>query len=238
MHNHTENRHEQINESPIAMQIIVKDTKDFTELELCHAVGHAVASYTGAVRLSKTITGYYTQWSLGEHRKVVRRARGALWEKLLEEDSDYFHYASKGNKVEVLIVPPLPISEASKNIRKAQVSGLVTLPDTLSFITHEEPLLSIYTNSEVPMSPGKRAAAVGHISQLMLEKLDEEDYHEWLDTGFQIRVSSLGNMKTNVSLSSVFVQDNGHTEVAPGTITAMGTWAKNPPLSMETFIER
>lgn len=235
MHNHSEKSNKEINESPIAMQIIVKDAKDFTELELCHAVGHAVAFYTGAGRLSKERTEYYEQWSLGEHRKVVRRARGALWEKLLAENSEYFHYALSGN-VEVLIMPPMPMSEISKNIRKAQVSGLVTLPDNSSFATHAEPLLSIYTNSEVPMSPGKRAAAVGHITQLMMEKLDEEDYVEWLESGFEIRVSSLGNMETNVSLSSVFVQDNGHTEVAPGTLTAMGTWGKNPPLSMEAII--
>lgn len=236
MENYSEENNETTNESPIAMQIIVKDTKDFTEIELCHTVGHAVAVYTGAVRLSKERTGYYIQWSLGEHRKVVRRARGALWEKLLVEDSEYFHYSLSDDKPEVLIIPPVPISEISKNIRKAQVSGLVTLLDNRSFATHAEPLLSIYTNSEVPMSPGKRAAAVGHISQLMMEKLDEEDYNEWSENGFQIRVSSLGNMETNVSLSSVFVQDNGHTEVAPGTVTAMGTWSKNPALPMEPIV--
>lgn len=237
MTNHSETSAEEITESPIAMQIIVKDTKNFTELELCHAVGHAVASYTGTVRLSKERTGHYIQWSLGEHRKVVRRARGALWEKLLVEDAGYFHYNSGDTNVEVLVIPPMPMSEISKNIKKAQVSGLVTLPDMRSFATHEEPMLSIYTNSEVPMSPGKRAAAVGHISQLMMEMLDEEDYNEWMQGGYQIRVSSLGNMQTNVSLSSVFVQDNGHTEVAPGTVTAMGTWGKTPPLSMEPTIK-
>lgn len=222
-------------DSPLAMQIIVKDTKDFTELELCLAVGRAVASNTARNRLSKELTPAYTQWSLGEHRKVVRRARGALWDKLLTESNDGIYYSYPDSPVEIIIRPPAPIADISKLVKKAQVSGLATLPAVRSYATNKKPLLAIYSNSEVEMSAGKRASAVAHIAQLMTQKLTDEDFELWRDREYQLRVSSLGYMEANVRLSSVFVADNGHTEVTPGTVTAMGVWGEAPPLHSETL---
>lgn len=219
-----------MNDVPIAMQIIVKDTKEFTPLELAHASTHAVLSYLSKIH-SKGASELFLAWAHGEFRKVLRRARGASWNKIIASAEGYLY---ENSKISMFIIAPDYVSNIHPLVKKAQVSHLTTIPDDLSYISDSDAMFTIYLNESAGMSPAKQAVASSHVAQMMLQfPLTMDDYETWSNKGFPIRISTLSHLEDKEKFATVAVRDNGHTEVSPNTLTGIGIWGSNPLVSTE-----
>ncbi len=216
--------------NPWAMQIIVQDTKDFTDLELNYATAKSVLSYLKASMGSSVRLKAISEWLDGRFRKVVRRAKNASWDKVQDVDGETFTY--KG--VSVRVITPMKMADLPKEIKKAQVSGLETLPDGISYFQDDNYALTIFLNRPLNMSSGKAAAATAHVAQkAFIDLMDyaytqnifkaQRDVEKWISAGFPIKVSTLGFIEKHIAeQADVAIYDAGLTEVESGSITAIG----------------
>lgn len=208
-------------ESPWALQCVVEDNKDFTGLQLAHALAVSVASFLDSVKPDSERAKSIERWMEGRIRKILRRAKNSAWNAVQAEDGET--YEVEGVKIRVLT--PTAMDSIPKAVAKCQVSHLTTLPDTAATYGPLSPCLKIYTNRSLNMSAPKAAVAAAHVAQLMGMKLTLADYNLWRENKFALTVSTLGEISDFVeSVSSVAVRDAGLTEVVPGSITAIGIW--------------
>ena len=86
--------------------------------------------------------------------------------------------------------------------------------------------------NDIPLSPGKLAAQVAHAAvdcALFLHKKNPSLLQHWLDTGQKkvvLKASEqdilhLKKIAGSVGLCTSLVRDAGHTELPPGTLTAL-----------------
>lgn len=208
-------------ESPWAMQVVVRDTKDFSPLRLAFALSKAVATYLNDGSLSTDEKIAVERWMQGRIRKVVRRARNAAWDKVQNVPGRSFLF----DGVELRILTPTSMNSIEKPIRNAQVSGLETIPNGISFVSDNNPEFCIFLNRSLNMSAPKAAVAAAHASQIMADKLTPADYETWRHSGFSLKVTSLVKLEgAMLDWASVVVHDAGLTEVIPGSVTAIGFW--------------
>ncbi|MEM0201461.1 MAG: peptidyl-tRNA hydrolase Pth2 [Candidatus Micrarchaeaceae archaeon] len=92
----------------------------------------------------------------------------------------------------------------------------------------------ILIRTDIEMGKGKLAAQVAHaslMSYFSCEKLDKKISQEWLNTGEKKIVLKVEDDKVLKKLFEAFkykgipcalVSDAGHTQLPPGTITALG----------------
>lgn len=211
------------NESPWALQCVVKDTKEFTALQLAHAMAVSVASFLETIVPDTERSEAYQRWMNGRIRKILRRAKNAGWDAVQEIDGETYEV----DGVSIRVFTPMAMDELPRAISKCQVSHLTTLENEKATYGSEDPFLKIYVNRSLNMSAPKAAVAAAHVAQLMEMKLTDEDYEAWKNSGFALSVSSLGEVTDFVeSVSTVAVHDAGLTEVVPGSITAIGIWVK------------
>lgn len=208
-------------ESPWALQCVVKDTKDFTGLQLAHALATSVASFLDAIEPGTERAEAYSRWMDGRIRKILRRAKNSAWEAVQAEDGETYEV----DGVTIRVMTPSAMDAIPRAVSKCQVSNLATIEDKVATHGALSPFLKIYTNRSLNMSAPKAAVAAAHVAQLMAMKLTEEDYDAWKTASFPLTVSSLGEITDFIeSVSSVAVHDAGLTEVIPGSITAIGIW--------------
>lgn len=208
-------------ESPWALQCVVKDTKDFTALQLAHAMAVSVASFLDSIEPDTERSNAYQRWMDGRIRKILRRAKNSGWDAVQEVDGETYEV----DGVSIRVLTPTAMDAIPRPVAKCQVSHLTTLENTVATHGSDAPHLKIYTNRSLNMSAPKAAVAAAHVSQLMAMKLTDEDYEAWKASSFALTVSSLGEITDFVeSVSSVAVHDAGLTEVVPGSITAIGIW--------------
>jgi peptidyl-tRNA hydrolase len=208
-------------ESPWALQCVVKDTKDFTGLQLAHALATSVASFLDSLEPETERYEAYQRWMNGRIRKILRRAKNSAWDAVQEVDGETYEVEG----VSIRVLTPTAMDSIPRQVAKCQVSHLSTTPDEKATYGSEKPFLKIYTNRSLNMSAPKAAVAAAHVAQLMAMKLTDEDYSAWKASSFALSVSSLGEVTDFVeSVSSVAVHDAGLTEVVPGSITAIGIW--------------
>lgn len=210
-------------ETPWAMQFVVKDTKDFTPLQLANAVATATSQFLDTIEHGTARADAVKRWMEGRIRKILRRAKNSGWHAL--EELPHETYLVEG--VEIRVFDPSSMDEIPRAISKCQVSHLTTIPEQTAKIGPAEALLDIYTNRSLNMSPAKAAIAAGHVAQLMGLKLSPADYEKWRKSGFKVRTSTLGILGEFEALAaSVAVRDAGLTEVPSGSITAIGIWSE------------
>jgi len=92
--------------------------------------------------------------------------------------------------------------------------------------------LTIAVRSDLKLSKGKACAQVGHaVLECYLRQDDERLKKEWLSEGAKkivLKVQSLealyaiNQAAKRAGLVTAVIQDAGHTEVAPGTVTCIG----------------
>jgi PTH2 family peptidyl-tRNA hydrolase len=86
----------------------------------------------------------------------------------------------------------------------------------------------IVINDDVDMSVGKKIAQACHASLNAYKKASGEQQSEWESQGSKkitlksSDLKSLCRQAENADLPAYLVKDAGHTEVKPGTITALG----------------
>lgn len=205
---------------PWAMQFVIRVEKNNppTHYAALNALAHAVVDMLYRDEKNTAQTQAVHEWMEGKIRKIVRRARGAAFEKAacLPEAKKYTY---KG--VEVLAFYPTPVSQAPENLRKLQVSNLdldqTVTPNSI------HPQLHIWLNPHVVMTTGKACAQVGHAAQIACLDVD-------VPQGEFISVSTPSvtqwDEKVNKNDLAAEINDAGFTEVEPGTLTTLAFWTK------------
>jgi hypothetical protein len=153
-------------------------------------------------------------WEDARIRKVVRRARGAAWERARALPGITVAHGT----AEVRVYPPVPVDDWPADLARLQVSGTdFADPTPPGDVPDGVPVL--WLNPELPMSTGKAMAQVGHGAQLAWWELEPTVRSKWKDVEFDLRVrtAGVGQWKELLASGLPVVTDGGFTEVAPGS---------------------
>jgi peptidyl-tRNA hydrolase len=157
-------------------------------------------------------------WEDARIRKVVRRARGAAWDRA----STLPGITVAQRSAEIRVYPPVPVDEWPADLARLQVSGTdFDDPRAPGEPAAGTPVL--WMNPELPMTAGKAMAQAGHGAQLAWWGLPPRARAEWQDHDFHLAVRVAGKEQWAELLASGLpvVTDGGFTEVAPGSATVV-----------------
>jgi peptidyl-tRNA hydrolase len=157
-------------------------------------------------------------WTDARIRKVVRRARGAAWDRVQALPGVTVTHRT----AEVRVFPPVPVDDWPPDLARLQVSGTdFTDPEPVPSAGPGQPTLWI--TPEIPMTAGKAMAQAGHAAQLAWWRLPAHSRAEWAENGFDLAVRTAAADRWRKWLASGLpvVQDGGFTEVAPGSCTVV-----------------
>lgn len=207
--------------SPLAMQVVAHDAPTRTPEHLAAAVAAAVANHLYS--LPAELLADVDAWARTGSRKVVRHARGSRWDRAVEGAAG-FHTADVFDGIAIRVLSPAPIDNLPAGIRRCQVSGHKVDLDAPA-VPPGHYTIHVVLNEDLEMSPGKGAAAAAHVAQAALSHLSPEAAKLWASDDFSVQVTT-GPLPAD---PTVAIADNGHTEVAPGSITAalpvLPSWA-------------
>jgi len=157
-------------------------------------------------------------WEDARIRKVVRRARGAAWERASALPGITVVHGS----AEIRVYPPVPVDDWPAELARLQVSGTdFHDPQVPADPAAGTPVL--WMNPVLPMTAGKAMAQAGHGAQLAWWGLSPRARSEWRDLDFDLAVRVAGKEQWAELLASGLpvVTDGGFTEVAPGSATVV-----------------
>jgi peptidyl-tRNA hydrolase len=157
-------------------------------------------------------------WEDARIRKVVRRARGAAWERA----SALPGITVTRGSAEVRVYPPVPVDEWPADLARLQVSG-TDLDDPRPPGEPAAGTPVLWLNPGLAMTAGKAMAQAGHGAQLAWWGLSARARAEWLDLDLDLAVRVAGREQWAELLASGLpvVTDGGFTEVAPGSATVV-----------------
>lgn len=157
-------------------------------------------------------------WEDARIRKVVRRARGAAWERAGTLPGITVAHGS----AEIRVYPPVPVDDWPADLARLQVSG-TDFDDPRAPGEPPAGTPVLWMNPELPMTAGKAMAQAGHGAQLAWWELEPRIRSEWLDDDFDLAVRVAGKEQWAELLVSGLpvVTDGGFTEVAPGSATVV-----------------
>ncbi|GAA4567814.1 peptidyl-tRNA hydrolase [Planotetraspora kaengkrachanensis] len=165
-----------------------------------------------------------SEWEDHRIRKVVRRARGAEWRRVLELPG----ITVTVRTAEVRVHPPVPLDDWPKDLSRLQVSG-TDLADTAPPPSATGGAV-LWVNPHLDMTAGKAMAQAGHGAQLAWWGSDEPARAEWRDRGFAtaVRTASPDRWSALVGSGLPVVRDAGFTEIEPGsaTVVAEAPWLR------------
>jgi peptidyl-tRNA hydrolase len=153
----------------------------------------------------------------GRIRKVVRRARGAGWDRAAALAGVT---VSRGT-ARVRVFPPVPTDDWPYELARLQVGG--------TELTDPEPppppppgTAVLWLAPGLEMTAGKAMAQVGHAAQLAWWALRPEGKAAWAAERFalSVRTAEARHWRKILRRGYPAVRDAGFTEVAPGTCTA------------------
>lgn len=157
-------------------------------------------------------------WTDGRIRKVVRRARGAGWQRALALPGITLAHGT----AQVRVCPPVPNDDWPPDLARLQVSGTeLTDPQPPPIPPNDPPCL--YLNPDLSMTAGKAMAQVGHAAQLAWQAAGATARSEWQGRDFLLAVRTAAPRQWAALLASGLpvVRDGGFTEVAPGSCTVV-----------------
>jgi peptidyl-tRNA hydrolase len=156
-------------------------------------------------------------WDGQRIRKVVRRARGAHWQRALSIDGlDIVH-----GTCELRVYPPVPIDDWPAELARLQVGGTM-LSDPQPPSPHPSgPLVLLSPHAE--MTTGKAMAQAAHAVQLGWRTASAASRSAWAATGYAtaVRDATPAQWAAALGAGCSVVHDGGFTEVEPGTATAV-----------------
>jgi peptidyl-tRNA hydrolase len=166
--------------------------------------------------------GEWTQavraWEDARIRKVVRRARGAAWQRALALPG----ITVSQRTADIRVYPPVPADDWPAELARLQVSGTeLEDPEPPGPVSSGTPVL--WLNPELPMTAGKAMAQAGHAAQLAWWRLAPRVRSEWKDSDFElaVRKAAVEQWPELVAGGLPVVRDGGFTEVAPGSCTVV-----------------
>ena len=157
-------------------------------------------------------------WEDARIRKVVRRARGAAWQRALALPGVTVTHRT----AEIRVYPPVPVDDWPPDLARLQVAGTeLADPEPPGAVAPGTPVL--WLNPELPMTAGKAMAQVGHAAQLAWWRLGPRGRCEWQGSGFELAVRTAAAARWPELTASRLpvVRDGGFTEVAPGSCTVV-----------------
>lgn len=184
------------------VQPIVVDNKSFASLEdMVSRV--AVTSLLGLLNQDNEAIN---EWFSAGQRKTVRRVKSP---SKLDRAENLDHSLRIGG---VCVARLQRYTEFDSVLKSAQVSGWDDYENTFAD-WHKNPTFdTVLVNESVEISPGKLAAQVAHVL-----------VSQYMDTGIVAcrdeTVAIEFVPQEQVEQCRWVIQDNGHTEVAPGTVT-------------------
>ncbi|MGV9775122.1 aminoacyl-tRNA hydrolase [Streptosporangium sp. NPDC003464] len=156
-------------------------------------------------------------------RKVVRRARGAEWRRVL----DLPGITVTSGTAEVRVHPPVPLDDWPKDLSRLQVSG-TELTDPAPPGPAGE--VTLWINPELEMSAGKAMAQAGHAAQLAWWGSDGPARQAWRERGLaaSVRTADPAGWAALTASGLPLVRDAGFTEIEPGscTVVADAPWLR------------
>jgi peptidyl-tRNA hydrolase len=158
------------------------------------------------------------QWDGRRIRKVVRRARGAAWQRAV---SDVDGVTITHRSAQVRVYPPVPVDDWPPELAKLQVGGTeLDDPTDPEPPGADVPLILLSPHAE--MTAGKAMAQVGHAAQLGWRACSPRARRTWQARDFSVgvRLASATGWERALELGVPVVHDGGFTEVAPNTRTA------------------
>jgi peptidyl-tRNA hydrolase len=157
-------------------------------------------------------------WEDARIRKVVRRARGAGWQRALALPGISVSHRS----AQLRVFPPVPVDDWPPDLARLQVAG-TDLDDTAPPAARAAGTPVLWLNPELSMTAGKAMAQAGHAAQLAWWRLGPRDRSEWKDLDFDLAVRTAPALRWAELLASELpvVRDGGFTEVAPGSSTVV-----------------
>lgn len=141
--------------------IIIKDTKNFTKEQLSHTTSTAVICH---LIHNKTDTLNWTTWSNTRFRKLLKRAKPALFEKIVQETQGYLY---ETDTISLFLTEPHLKAETPEIFKRAQVSGLtvidtVLLPAVIEGATLSEGLITPLTSDNTANNRPVTRSNVSH----------------------------------------------------------------------------
>lgn len=193
-----------------------------THLETIAAV--AIASAVSASTPRPEHVGEWAAWFDGAFTKTVRRATRSAQIAKLEADL-LVQAEHQTGSAKAYAYAPMTYDRFPKHLRQLQVSGLDVDRDTdrtpdyfateSALQTPHAPLVVI--SRDVSMSTGKTAAQVAHALVAWTQFLPEHELERWSQhPALRLQYGGLDEIAADQSIT---IQDNGLTEIAPGTAT-------------------
>jgi peptidyl-tRNA hydrolase len=157
------------------------------------------------------------EWDAQRIRKVVRRARGAEWQRALALDG---LTVTRGS-AEVRVFPPIPMDAWPRDLARLQIGGTDLDDPPPPVVAPGTPLVLL--SPEYEMTAGKAMAQAAHAAQLGWRASAAADRSAWRDAGFPlaVRTATPAKWADAVRGGAPVVQDAGFTEVEPGAQTAL-----------------
>lgn len=164
-------------------------------------------------------------WNGARIRKIVRRARGAVWARSHHVDGVTVEVGG----AEVRAFVPMPIDQVPREVSKLQIQSsplepLVTVGELPRFAADS---MVVAVTPHVEMSWGKAAAQCAHGAQLLWRQASEGRLASWNQADRPIVVVAatppLWGQLTDTA--EVAVHDAGYTEIPAGTNTTVAWWA-------------
>lgn len=217
-------------ESPWAMQLVVRAEKDARPSESAACAAAAVAVVT-LLDDERALPGgpwadAIERWLEGRIRKVTRRARAHAWEVAQRVDG----VTVEVDGAEARAYVPGPRDAVPAELARLQIRGLdLEDPDRIAIAPPRAASVGLVI-ALAPLDPftsGKKAAAAGHAAQLAAAAMDDERRRRWRDAGYPVTIvhPSTVDWRQVVCAAPVAVADAGFTEVEPGTVTATASWS-------------
>jgi len=204
------------------MQVVVRVERDHepTHVQALAAAATAVVTLLTDERFDEAVA----VWEHGAIRKIVRRARGAGWDRAV----DLGGVVVTVDGASALALPPAPTSPLPRRLVPLQVSGLDLGGDRpRGWAAADLAALRMAMTPVAELSTGKLAAQAGHAAHLALRGMTEERRARWVADGFPLSIAhpTSADWPAVATDALVEVHDAGYTEGGgAGLLTAVAWW--------------
>jgi peptidyl-tRNA hydrolase len=157
-------------------------------------------------------------WDAQRIRKVVRRARGAEWQRASALDGLTVRHGS----AQVRVFPPIPVDDWPRDLARLQV-GRTELDDPDELPPVPTGVALVLLSPHQAMTAGKAMAQAAHAAQLGWRASSPADRAAWSERDFELAVRDASPQSWAAAAGSgaPVVRDGGFTEVEPGAETAL-----------------